>query len=237
MLFGVSVSAINSSSLNISWTHPSLDRTYRYRLTYSLDVPGALTTTGANVSSTLFVLVGLHSGVPYRVSISVFADKQINSRGHDCSERVTGPMIFSTPEAKPLAAPTINRAIPTNETHVQLIWTQIELTQRGGVIIEYIIVFQRLLADQARLHPNQSTAAQSFGTQSNSTAYFFHAPQTYVRYHVQVCASTSVGRGPCSSAVIAQTKEGGTYIRFVSSILLSFSSSLALSLTIVSQSL
>ena len=172
-------------------------------------MPEAPATTSPNITASSFILTGLHPGASYRVSISVFADKQSNARGHDCGERITGPVTFSTPEVKPLASPTITGTQPLNTTHVQLTWSELDVSQRGGVIREHIVVFQRLAADQARLHPNASTASQLVRTQSNSTSYALQVPQTYVRYNVQVCASNSAGRGPCGTVVIVQTTEGG----------------------------
>jgi hypothetical protein len=163
------------------------------------------------LNTTFFVARSLLAGQQYSITVSAVAAAALNSRGLACNERTSDPITVRLPETAPTSAPTSVSYLAVNHTHVELTWVEPSVSQRGGVLGPYVVVYQRVV-NQARANPALSDGVQSTMTLSNSTMFLLALPQTDIGYSVQVCATTAVGQGPCSTAVVTRTTEGGLLV-------------------------
>ena len=205
-----SADPLSSTSLNITWSPPSLDRVYVYQISYSLLTDPSTVLVQSNwMSSTWYIVSGLYVGIPYNFTIGVVANASSNTRGHACAQRNTTSLMFATNETVPQAAPVIVTWMPLNSSCVVVSWAEIPLNASGGIITWYTLLYSRSNSPlQARSNPGIESGVYKV-TVSANTSCILSIPEIAIWYDVSVCGNTGAGRGPCSAMVAVATTAAG----------------------------
>ncbi len=94
-------------------------------------------------------------------------------------------VIFSAPTGRP-GLPTANQIMSTNLT---LTWTQIDVSQRNGIVISYMIEYGE-----------GNTRDMTINTQSSATTHLITGLKAFTNYTFTVAGVNSVNTGPFSAA-------------------------------------
>ncbi len=94
-------------------------------------------------------------------------------------------VIFSAPTGRP-GLPTANQIMSTNLT---LTWTQIDVSQRNGIVISYMIEYGE-----------GNTRDMTINTQSSATTHLITGLKPFTNYTFSVAGVNSVNAGPFSAA-------------------------------------
>ena len=101
--------------------------------------------------------------------------------------------------SEPSAPPTSVHAYGTNVTRIALFWEQVPYIHRNGIIVGYKAELNKM---SGALIETQTLDNTTFGTRFKNLVSFEN-------YTVRVAALTSVGVGPFTKQIRAQTWEEG----------------------------
>ncbi len=93
---------------------------------------------------------------------------------------------YSAPSGSP-GVPTANQIMSTNLT---LTWTEIDISQRNGIITSYIIIE----------YGEENTRNLTINTQSSATTHLITGLKPFTNYTFSVAGVNSVNTGPFSAA-------------------------------------
>ncbi len=89
-------------------------------------------------------------------------------------------------------------------TNLTLIWTQIDVSQRNGIITSYIIDYGEGISREMKIN-----------TKSSATTYLLTGLKPFTEYTFTVAGVNSVNRGPFSgSSEIIRTSEESNLIKY-----------------------
>ena len=216
----ISVSAINSTSIDISWEPPARNLQNGYIVEYHVTV--AETNTGSFVFSvitgTSLHLTSLHPyyiyacsvaavtvGIgPYSDAIEITTDEagelsSININFYAIVIMFITIFMNSFIIIVPSGAPTNFFANPNSPFSAYLFWWPPRAEDQNGVILSYTINMTEEGTEELTFY-------------SSNLAIFINNLRPHVTYRCQIAAETSIGLGPFSSTISFRTHENGRYI-------------------------
>ncbi|EDV23000.1 uncharacterized protein TRIADDRAFT_57814 [Trichoplax adhaerens] len=189
----VSVTVINSTSINITWGAPlklngyvgyKLERTLANESQWELIFDS--TTRG-------FTDTGLH---PYTVySYRVLAYNLKYNLNSSESQEVNG----TTEQSVPSAAPQEVKVSTTNSTSLNVVWRSPPDGNKNGIITEYLIQYKSV----------SEVSYKNVSVEGNIFSVDLVSLQIFTNYTITVAARTQVGLGPNSPSITRRTDEDG----------------------------
>lgn len=208
----ISIIGVDGARAIIHAMRPSLDRIYLYRAVFWHDSGdfSFVAETDWQQNQT-FSIEGLYPGVSYNYTISVFANRSSNGRGHDCQPRTSEIVAFSLPDSI-ASAPSEVSCVAKSFSTILCTCTLPDYQHRGGTISSVEVFFARL-ANQSRSNQNvNGSGVISFSIQvtSNSKiAISFNLSEIAMSYSLSFALRNLAGVGNMSNPIFIKTLESG----------------------------
>ncbi|XP_050390832.2 protein sidekick isoform X1 [Patella vulgata] len=199
----VTVRALNSTALRISWTPVPRREWHSEDIGYNLDyrmtpnnstIPDSTFTThkivnGMNVES--YILTNLQEWIEYDVRMSSYNTVGTSSSGPVTTER--------TRESVPSASPSNVEALPSSSTSINITWGPVPFLQQNGMIQGYKVEYQ----SEAEGIPAKYEDVEG----NASMGLVLTGLRKFVTYQIKLQAYTRMGDGVLSRPAVAQTEE------------------------------
>ena len=192
----VTVRAINSTALRISWAPLSQLNWNGYPRGYKMLFKRKDETDFHEVildtDSESYTLTKLEEWMQYEVKMNAFNDVGSSPYSPISMER--------TRDAKPSAGPVNVGAIAVSSTAINVTWGDVPLYQRNGIILGYRVVYESV-TENIKAHLEDVPGNETYSV-------LLIDLRKYVRYQIKVLAYTRMGDGISSvPVIIVQTHE------------------------------
>lgn len=104
----------------------------------------------------------------------------------------------------PSASPTDLRVSDVTSTSIELMWGEVPLSSRNGIIISYEIQYNQTKFDEV-------PSVETVRVMPAALTTVLTGLQEYVNYSINISASTSVGAGPFSPLITVETLEDSKF--------------------------
>ncbi|ESO89015.1 hypothetical protein LOTGIDRAFT_106770, partial [Lottia gigantea] len=199
----VTVRALNSTALRISWTPVPRHEWHSEQIGYNLEyrmTPNNITITdsiytllkldnGMNIAS--YILPLLEEWIEYDVRMSSYNDVGVSDVGPVTKER--------TRESVPSGPPTNVVATSSSSTSINVTWGPVRFLQQNGMIQGYKVKYESqsegIAAEYEEISGNMTMGVELTGLRK------------FVTYELNLLAYTRMGDGVLGRAAVAQTDE------------------------------
>ncbi|XP_077981464.1 receptor-type tyrosine-protein phosphatase delta-like [Glandiceps talaboti] len=204
----------SSDEIELTWAAPSHaeDSITAYELYYNSSEVGPDAEPIEHEQETLspateYKLTGLQANTLYNIRLAARTERGLG---------VSTPVIsVRTLQSVPGAPPQDVTGVAQDSTSIQLTWTAPPPTRQNGVITGYEIFYDMLLDDTPTEGSESSEALSremldqvlTVEVSSSDRFYLLIDLEKWTRYRIWMVASTIVGDGPASQAIIVRTDE------------------------------